>query len=499
MPDSVPTIHLPELFFGFVAPIGASCSATVNEFRTYLLAQGYRVIEIKVTDVFDVAKNYIPPAPPLAKRPSFDRFTTYIAYGNLLREKFGNNCLALAAVRRVMSKRIKLIKDDRFCRTAFLIHQFKRKEEVDLFRSIYGPLFFQVSIYSRRGARVDFLSRDFANTDSSSGPNKYRSLAEELITKDENEVENLHGQRVAKIFHDADFIINLDSSVPIKSQVNRFCELIFSANNVSPTRQEYGLFLAKAAALRTLDLSRQVGAAILSSTGELLALGSNEVPKALGGAYWGNEEFDDRDFVHGEDSNDIRKRQILGELLRIIAPSERLEEILKKPEVKDSQFMDALEYGRVVHAEMCAICDAGRVGHKLKGATLYCTTFPCHMCAKHIVAVGIERVVFLEPYPKSLAYDLHSDSIQIEGGDRGRYNSFPSVSFEHFCGVTPRRFREIFERGRRKNDDGAFEPYIKGIKKPIISIPYPYYQKVEEQITSDAAQRVLMEFFQDER
>jgi hypothetical protein len=40
-------------------------------------------------------------------------------------------------------------------------------------------------------------------------------------------------------------------------QVTRFCNLIFSSNAISPTKMEYGLFLAKAAALRTLDLSRQ--------------------------------------------------------------------------------------------------------------------------------------------------------------------------------------------------------------------------------------------------
>ena len=55
--------------------------------------------------------------------------------------------------------------------------------------------------------------------------------------------------------------------------------------------------------------------------------------------------------------------------------------------------MDALEYGRMVHAEMSSLCDAARLGHMFQGGTLYCTTFPCHMCAKHIVAAGIARVV----------------------------------------------------------------------------------------------------------
>jgi deoxycytidylate deaminase len=95
---------------------------------------------------------------------------------------------------------------------------------------------------------------------------------------------------------------------------------------------------------------------------------------------------------------------------------------MKRKEISDSQFMDALEYGRIVHAEMSAISDAARNGRAIKDTVLYSTTFPCHMCAKHIVAAGIAKVIFLEPYPKSLASDLHSDSIEIENSDRGQYD-----------------------------------------------------------------------------
>lgn len=52
-----------------------------------------------------------------------------------------------------------------------------------------------------------------------------------------------------------------------------------------------------------------------------------------------------------------------------------------------------------------------------KGATLYSTTFPCHNCARHIVGAGIARVVFVEPYTKSRAEQLHSDSIAIAEAD----------------------------------------------------------------------------------
>ncbi|TMQ08861.1 MAG: hypothetical protein E6J90_35770 [Deltaproteobacteria bacterium] len=35
----------------------------------------------------------------------------------------------------------------------------------------------------------------------------------------------------------------------------------------------------------------------------------------------------------------------------------------------------------------------------------------CHNCAKHIVASGIRRVVYVEPYVKSQAVQLHGDAI----------------------------------------------------------------------------------------
>src|SRR5260370_41619317 len=104
---------------------------------------------------------------------------------------------------------------------------------------------------------------------------------------------------------------------------------------------------------------------------------------------------------------------------------------------------------------MSAICDAARFGLAFRAAFLFSTTFPGHMCANHIVAAGIKTVIFLEPYPKSLTGYLHSDSVVIEGADRGKYSHYPSVDFEHFYGISPRRYRELFERSSRKAS-GAF-------------------------------------------
>lgn len=72
----------------------------------------------------------------------------------------------------------------------------------------------------------------------------------------------------------------------------------------------------------------------------------------------------------------------------------------------------------------------------------YCTTFPCHNCAKHLIAAGVTRVVYVEPYPKSKAFDFHRDAIDGELS-----GTSDKVRFEPFIGIGPRRFMDIFSMG----------------------------------------------------
>ncbi len=64
------------------------------------------------------------------------------------------------------------------------------------------------------------------------------------------------------------------------------------------------------------------------------------------------------------------------------------------------------EISYATHAEQNAICQAARLGIKIEGATLYCTHQPCSICAKLIINVGIERVVFEKEYPDTFAVEL---------------------------------------------------------------------------------------------
>ena len=77
--------------------------------------------------------------------------------------------------------------------------------------------------------------------------------------------------------------------------------------------------------------------------------------------------------------------------------------------------------------------------------------------------LAICRVVFIEPYPKSLAEQLHGDAIAVD--DAARQGNV--VHFQHFTGVSPRNYIALFTTtGKRKNDDGTPREILGGDNQP---------------------------------
>lgn len=72
---------------------------------------------------------------------------------------------------------------------------------------------------------------------------------------------------------------------------------------------------------------------------------------------------------------------------------------------------------RCTHAEANAITWAARSGISLKGATLHVTLSPCVSCAKLLLNLGLERVVYLEKYRDTEGIELlRSRGIIVEQG-----------------------------------------------------------------------------------
>ena len=64
------------------------------------------------------------------------------------------------------------------------------------------------------------------------------------------------------------------------------------------------------------------------------------------------------------------------------------------------------EICRATHAEANAIIQAAFHGVSTAGATLYCTTAPCVICAKMVINAGVKRIVYEAGYPDELGMDM---------------------------------------------------------------------------------------------
>jgi cytidine deaminase len=357
-------------------------------------------------------------------------------------------------------------------RSVYVLRSLKRPEEVELLRDMYAEHFALLGVWAGREMRVTKLAQQIAESEGSLKHQNWRERAERLVCIDEIEPDTNFGQHVRDTFPMADYFVDASRPEALARGVERFIKLLFGHPFVTPTRDESGMSHAYVAALRSAALGRQVGAAVVDPHhGDLLAVGMNEVPCAGGGHAWEGDPNDDRDFHHSKDPNDAKKRAIARQVIVAL----RAESWLSKE--RTDQDIDELvtaavdgrgpiartwlsnltEFGRDVHAEMSAIVSAARRGMRLDGAELFCTTFPCHNCAKHILAAGIRRVVYIEPYAKSFALELHSEAIALDDRDADASR----IPFVPFVGVAPRRFASWFMMGKRKDRSGtvlAFEP-----------------------------------------
>ena len=316
-------------------------------------------------------------------------------------------------------------------RYAYILRSLKHPNEVKTLRRIYGSGFVLVADYSPRSARLNNLARQIAESHNAYHVDEFLPVAQKLINRDAKDIGKELGQNTRLTFPMADVFVSTDDAGKLRTSVERFVRLLFSSPFETPTRDKYGMFHARAAALRSASLSRQVGAVIATSDGDIVSVGTNEVPKAGGGLYWSGDAPDHRDFVMGYDTSDRIKRNILKEALTRLRENNWLSpektenhvETLvadalagRTSPLKGAHVLNVIEFGRSVHAEMAAIVDAARRGVSVGGCTLYTTTYPCHDCARHIVAAGISRVVYIDPYPKSLAEELYLDSILVKLG-----------------------------------------------------------------------------------
>lgn len=456
-----------ELVIAFVGPVGVDLDRAEQAVMRRLKEYGYKIEIIKIT------RHVLPQCDERAGKefPSdFSRISTMMDVGNDARKRSNNGILAWGVAAEIARRR----EPGTGSRTAYLIHSLKHPAEVRQLREIYSHGFFLISVQSSTPRRRAFLVRNRRMN---------KEQAKQLMQRDRSEKED-YGQKLNATFHLADFFLRWGPDEPTRldMSVNRFIDLLFGHPYTTPTFSEYAMFLAFSASLRSADLSRQVGA-VVTSDSEVLATGANDCPAYGGGLYWPKyspgslrmEDFPDgRDYKRGVDANRHYQLEMMRELYKRCRELglERktltaLVEILKESSIKD-----LTEFGRIVHAEMAALLACARHGIATKGASLYCTTFPCHNCAKHIIGAGIRRVVFIEPYEKSKAIEFHKEALEIYYPEEQEASLIEKkqdkVRFEPFIGVGPRRFFDFFSM-----ELGSGEPLVRKDRKSGKVVDWP--------------------------
>lgn len=472
-----------ELVIAFAGPVGCGINTAKEHVTDVLKSSGYVVHEIKISEyLVECLKNKVVPSNGVVYTSGFERYIQMQDTGNLLRNVQGD-ILAEYAIKKIAEIRTadipKEIEDVTTYvpeRVAYLIDQLKHPDEVALLRAVYGNLFYLFGVLSVSARREGRLKTEGIE------PTKIS----ELVERDRKQLEK-HGQQLDKALQLADFFIRNDHAnvKAIEDQIRRFVDLIHGANGITPSREEYGMYMAYAAGLRSACLSRQVGASIMNPQGSIISTGRNDVPKAGGGLYGPEHGTGDARCVKLENAtcfNDLYKNKLKDEIGLVIKKklAEHIGELkagakgdqltlldgispnawaadISEAAHHDTRLGGLIEFSRSIHAEMDAIVSLARLGGgSTEGATLFTYTFPCHNCARHIVAAGISRVYFLEPYEKSLASELHSDAIDIDGqsGSLGTGNAsdVPRVQFLHFEGVAPRQYLNMFTPAGDRKD-----------------------------------------------
>ncbi|MTI95758.1 MAG: cytidine deaminase [Firmicutes bacterium] len=463
--DHFDFIDKPEIIFGLVGAVGTPLKQVTQILKEQMEIREYSSEEIELSKF--LCENLPLRSSVCHDGGEYSRIDSMMNRGNELRERTdGGEVLSLLAAAKIHVKRSE---DHLYLNgQSFILRQLKHPEEVFCLRRIYGSSFHLIGVYSSEASRRQNLLKQGMSSDQ----------VDRIFARDEGE-ELLYGQQLRDTYYLADVFVA--DGPQLEGQLQRYLKLLFAEEVITPSADEYGMHLSYSASLKSGDLSRQVGAAILNEHREVISLGANEVPAPMGGQYWEDSPLDSRDCRKGYDSNAKIKREIVEDIIKALQLSDDVEQVSYK--LKNTRLMDITEFGRCVHAEMESILGAGRVGISCRQGTLYTTTFPCHNCAKHIVNAGLQRVVYIEPYPKSMAKDLHDDAIAFTEDGEGEETE--KVIFEPFVGVAPRKYWILFSiytadgrRLKRKDDEGNLVDTPLGLRLATSTLTYIERERV---------------------
>lgn len=436
----------PELVFGVIRPVGTGDEKFRNALKSALHRYSYTTSDIKLSNLLrdDAAARGV----TVPDRDEEKRIAALMDEGDKLcsRYKTGSAValLGVAAIRRHRAETHAAdgVGSDEGAsvptpRVAYVLDSLKRPAEITHLRRIYGDHFVTVSLQ----ASLDTRKKELDKKIRPQRPSVRRTLDQivgDLIDRDLREADEF-GQNTLRAFPMADVFVDLEGD--IAGQVDRVIDLLFdSPDYQAPTAAEFGMSLANMTSTRSVELGLKVGASLVRDDGTVLGVGHNAHPDPQ---YLPDFDPSVTDIV--ELVVDTLASLPTGTLTEQAATEFEgnrdayASDLLAGP-LASSRLRDLIEFQRPVHAEMNALLSALRSRVDIADATLYVTAYPCHHCARHLLALGLS-VIYLEPYPKSRAESMYGAAVG---------------HFHPFTGVAPRRYGDLFTvMGDRKDATGV--------------------------------------------
>lgn len=459
-----------EIIIGIAAPLGTDRKTFLDTLEMKLKERKYVVKKISITEelINFTEKN---------TAISFKYFVK-MEVCNELRKKYSNGFLMGLVINKIRE-----LRNDGEDKVVYIIDQIKNLDEYNILSHVYGLNFLQISLFSNEQSRFNNLRTIFKqdsvqnlqnykyvlneikffneeanreilelvknkNKDITTNFQKYilPDVTHNLIKKDFTEMESeqeSNGQQVSKLFHLSHYFFNLDNTqIQINKEIKKFLSLVEGNNKEYPTQDEFGMSLAFQVSVRSnFPNNRHIGAAIISPYGEVISVASIRAPCSSS-----NTTLHDQSQI--QDGYKIYKDKI--EKWKNFLKSEDLTNNLKPEELntlKDIStfFKESLDFHPCTHAEIAAIIDAAKLGISVRDASLYTTTFPCHLCAKEIINAGFSKVIYLEAYPKSKNKELYPKLIDFDP----TYSS-SLLPFSFYSGVGPKRFMYVYSTKNKK-------------------------------------------------
>jgi deoxycytidylate deaminase len=369
----------------------------------------------------------------------------------------------------------------------FMVDSFRNPMCVKYLRNRY-PRFFLVSIFASEGERKERLKKIEQKREGDNFSDD--SFFEYFVDQDKRDqgdniiknYDNFFKQNVNEVVRISDIAINNEkiSKDGFLKKFFRHLALIIDPGCTKPSDEEMFMNMAYTMAMKSNCMSRQVGAVIEGKYGYLVGAGWNDV--GVGQISCGKRNIKDlfleefKSYIesikehtgnklkkveelieklsneYGGDhycfcfKDEMSRAELSNKLRKIImdvdysdiddSDSRIIKEFQNKliKETKKKPLVKRLEYCKALHAEENAIIQGSKIGGMgLIDATMYTTTFPCELCAKKIHQSGIRKVIYVDPYPKSISKDLFlQDGIQ-------------HVITEQFEGVKPHSYIKLFK------------------------------------------------------